>query len=241
MTATLKERISKMTEQERKERWSKPGDKNPNWRGGTTFCECGNRINSDANCCAECFDTSGEKNSFYGKHHTQKTIEKLRQASLGRKLSPDTIKKCKQASINFYNSDEGMQYRKLQSQQMSGENHFLYGIGHSQQSKSKISKTKMKNINNMTISDRYYWNKMRKVRIVRINQNYYFSLQCAMKFYNKSIASLRFRCESSDEKWKDYEFIHISKFSSEEDEKMIQNLIRTNQTAIGADNTGPLS
>lgn len=240
ITASVRERISKMSEEERKRIWSHPGNKNPNWRGGTTFCECGNRISSDAQCCAECFDNTGQKNPFYGKHHTQDTIEKLREISSGRRLTPQSIEKCQKASIDFYNSPEGLEYRKVQSEQMRGEKHFLYGIGHAEGSKLKMSKTKKENINNMTIRERYYWNKMRKVRIVRIENKYYFSLQHAMKYYNKSTTSLRFRCDSLDEKWKDFEFIDINAFSKERDETMIQNLINTHQTAIGADNTAPL-
>lgn len=35
----------------------------------------------------------GERNSFYGKHHSEETIEKLRKASTGKKYSEETRKK----------------------------------------------------------------------------------------------------------------------------------------------------
>ena len=58
-------------------RGSVVGDKNPNWKGGKTFCKCGKRINSNTKVCMECTDRKGEKNSFYNKKHTQETKDKL--------------------------------------------------------------------------------------------------------------------------------------------------------------------
>jgi len=49
------------------------GDGNPNWRNGSTFCICGNRIGSSNNVCTSCLDRTGKNNSFYGKKHSEKT------------------------------------------------------------------------------------------------------------------------------------------------------------------------
>ena len=84
MTETLREQVSKMSEQERKERWGRPMDKNPNWKGGQTICECGARISSINQTCSECRSRSGQQNPFYGKHHSQKTITNLSDKMKGR-------------------------------------------------------------------------------------------------------------------------------------------------------------
>lgn len=78
-----------------KENWQNPsyrakqikrltGEGNPNWKGGQTFCDCGARINSNTLKCYHCVDKSGEKNSFFGKHHSEKTKQLLRQKMKGR-------------------------------------------------------------------------------------------------------------------------------------------------------------
>jgi group I intron endonuclease len=59
------------------------GDKNPNWKGGKTFCGCGTRINSNSISCIKCADKTGINNSFYNKTHTKKTKEKIRKARIG--------------------------------------------------------------------------------------------------------------------------------------------------------------
>ena len=90
-----------------------------------------------------------------------------------------------------------------------------------------MSKTKTEKLNKMSIEERYKWNKMRKVRMVRIHTSYYISLAEAMKQYSKSHASLRFRCESKDIKWKNYEFINITNYTDKQDVDMINKLTDT--------------
>ena len=43
----------------------------------------------------------GEKNGFYGKHHTQETIKKNRLAHLGKIISEQTILKLKRKSFGY--------------------------------------------------------------------------------------------------------------------------------------------
>jgi group I intron endonuclease len=72
MTLTLRDRISQMSETERKLKWSRPGNKNPNWQGGVSayHCvECGNDISYGRTRCMEC-SKNGKQNPMYGKHHT---------------------------------------------------------------------------------------------------------------------------------------------------------------------------
>jgi group I intron endonuclease len=88
ITESLRARIAEMTEVERKRIWSHPGKTNFNWKGGLTFCECGNRISSNALTCAECRDRTGILNPFYGKTHSLKTRNHLRKINKG-KLPPN--------------------------------------------------------------------------------------------------------------------------------------------------------
>jgi group I intron endonuclease len=60
------------------------GENNPNWKGGLTFCKCGNRINSNSITCSKCQDKTGENNPFYGRKHSQESKEKMRLASLNK-------------------------------------------------------------------------------------------------------------------------------------------------------------
>jgi group I intron endonuclease len=81
---TILERNIKMTSKERKEKWSKPGKLNPNWRGGKTLFKCPicgrviKKHNKNQLSCAKCRVRSGNKNPFYGKTHSKETKKKLK-------------------------------------------------------------------------------------------------------------------------------------------------------------------
>jgi group I intron endonuclease len=60
------------------------GNKNPNWRGGKTFCECGNRIGSSAKICIDCQDRSGDNNPFFNKTHSDETKNLLSELRKGK-------------------------------------------------------------------------------------------------------------------------------------------------------------
>ena len=83
---SMKERISKMTEQERKEKLGHPGDKNPNWQGGISkyYCvDCGIEIYYGSNRCMDC-SKKGTQNPFYGKHHSEESKRKSSLKMKGR-------------------------------------------------------------------------------------------------------------------------------------------------------------
>ena len=86
---TLKLKYSLMSEQERKEKYGRPLESNPNWKNGIylekTTCECGNKKSYSAKVCGKCYDKTGKNNPFFGKEHSQQTKEKLSKASMGRK------------------------------------------------------------------------------------------------------------------------------------------------------------
>lgn len=85
ITKAVRERIISMTDIERKEKFSKPMDTNPNWKGGSSFknCECGEKINPTNKTCIKCRDKSGKNNPFYGKTHTNETKLKLSKKRIG--------------------------------------------------------------------------------------------------------------------------------------------------------------
>ena len=232
ITKSIRDRNARMTDQDKLEKWSRPGEKNPNWKGGISikYCkDCGDEIDYGSLRCMAC-SKIGSQNPFYGKSHTEETKTLLSQLHTGKIMSSETKEKCKQASINFYNSEDGIRYKEEFSKRISGKNHPLYGIGHTEESCKKISKSKIDKLANMSIEERYRWNKMRKVRVVRIKTDYYFSLTEALLFYIKSAMSLRFRCCSVDKKWDDYEFIDIRTYNESQDNEMINKIKNTSIT-----------
>lgn len=61
------------------------GEQNPNWRGGVTYvyCECGKKIGYGHTHCNKCRPRSETNNPFYGKQHSEKTKNNLRENKLG--------------------------------------------------------------------------------------------------------------------------------------------------------------
>lgn len=59
-------------------------DLNPNWKGGKTFCKCGNRKENTAKTCISCQNRSGENNSFFNKKHSEETKKILSELRKGK-------------------------------------------------------------------------------------------------------------------------------------------------------------
>ena len=59
------------------------GSNNPNWKGGVTNekCLCGNKKSFGRKTCMSCRDVNGIKNPFFGKKHSEKTLNILREKS----------------------------------------------------------------------------------------------------------------------------------------------------------------
>ncbi len=85
MTESVKRRYNLMTDEEKKEKHSKPMETNPNWKGGTSFkyCECGVKISPINNSCINCRDKSGVNNPFFGKQHAEETKKRLSEKRKG--------------------------------------------------------------------------------------------------------------------------------------------------------------
>ena len=92
MTETIKKRYDSMSDEEKKEKHSRPKEKNPNWKGGVSvkYCECGKEIAPINSTCVECRDRFGENNPFYGKTHSEETKKILSEKRKGKK--PSNIK-----------------------------------------------------------------------------------------------------------------------------------------------------
>ena len=65
----------------------KYGKDNPNWKGGISkkYCKCGNRMALTAATCMSCRDRTGKNNPFYGKKHSQESIEKTKKINAERR------------------------------------------------------------------------------------------------------------------------------------------------------------
>ncbi len=75
---TLNKRYCLMTETEKKEKFSKPMSKNPNWKGGKkTYCNCGSEMKAKSKTCGKCRPRCGEKNPFFNKKHSEDFKKKL--------------------------------------------------------------------------------------------------------------------------------------------------------------------
>lgn len=76
-----------LSDEEKKERFSKPLDKNPNWRGGSSFiyCKCGKRIGYGHTHCNKCRPRNKENNPFFGKTHSEELRKKLSEKMKGSK------------------------------------------------------------------------------------------------------------------------------------------------------------
>lgn len=81
----LVKHYSNLTECERKEKYGKKGNENPNWCGGRKKCVCGKEINKENITCSKCRERGGNNNPFYGKTHTDEVRCKISEANKGRK------------------------------------------------------------------------------------------------------------------------------------------------------------
>jgi len=77
--------------------------------------------------------TSGEKNHFYGKKHTEESLEKMKKAQLGKKQSEETKAKRSESLKKFYEDKEDF---------VPG----FAGKKHSEETKAKMRETRKKQV-----------------------------------------------------------------------------------------------
>lgn len=89
------------------------------------------------------FGMKGELNPFYGKTHSEETIELFRKNATGREFSEETRKKISIATTGENNPMFGKKHseesKKLMREISSGEKHPGYGIPRSEETKRRIS------------------------------------------------------------------------------------------------------
>lgn len=160
----------------------------------------------------------GEGNPFYGKKHSKETKEKLRIKNTGKKYSAEHVKAMSKNMEDFYNSEKGQARKKEQSKQMSGANHFLYGVGHTKESREKMSQSTIENWKNMTKED---FLKLPRIKIIKIESKLYLGAKLAARYLQLSTCALSFRCKSINPKWKDFQIVEKVNLTPEQ----IDNLI----------------
>jgi hypothetical protein len=106
---TVRNNIASMTEEDRKKKWGREGEANGRWKDGASMkvtcpvCNV-NKKSAGAKTCMGCqtYDRKGEKNSFYGKSHSEETLVILRNnESWVKGLKPEEIPYTKQYEITY--------------------------------------------------------------------------------------------------------------------------------------------
>lgn len=85
---TIKNNLSKLTKEERSQKYGKFGERNGNFNPNkvVNYCPiCGKVIGNDNKTCNEHRNRFGSNNPFYGKHHSDKTKSILKNNMLGKK------------------------------------------------------------------------------------------------------------------------------------------------------------
>jgi len=91
---TINSNIHLMSEEERKEKWGRNGENNPNWRGGVSvkYCKCGKEIQSINKTCSECRDWCGKNNPFYNKKHGKEIRRTMSEQRKGKYFGNQNIR-----------------------------------------------------------------------------------------------------------------------------------------------------
>jgi group I intron endonuclease len=172
MTKSIIKRYANMTEDQKLLHSEKvKGENNPNWKGGKTHIKCPlceKLIIKNKKTCINCRNYKAENNPFYGKKHSNKTKNKIRESRKNIIVSQETKEKCSKVSRDFYNSQKGQEYKEKLSQKMKGEKHFLYGIGHTEETKNKIRLKSLERHKNKTKEDLLCSN---NIKIIRFRLN----------------------------------------------------------------------
>ena len=84
----------------------------------------------------------GERNAFYGKKHTEESLEKMREKQSGKKISEETKQKIKESTTgdknHFYGKTHTNEVKNLISKLSSGKNNSFYGKKHTEETLQKM-------------------------------------------------------------------------------------------------------
>jgi len=82
---------------------------------------------------------AGERNGFYGKHHTDETKERIRQANLGNQITEEQRNKIRISKLGKKRTAEQKEaISKGRKGKTVGENNGMYGRKHSEETRAKI-------------------------------------------------------------------------------------------------------
>jgi group I intron endonuclease len=104
--------------EERKQKLSKPMEKNPNWKGGLSMCyckTCGIKVSQNAQYCKDhiVYDRAKEKNAFYNKTHSDEVKKLISEKNKGRK--PPNMKKVMIDNIVYESLSEASRHLSIPS------------------------------------------------------------------------------------------------------------------------------
>jgi hypothetical protein len=92
----------------------------------------------------------GEKNSFYGKKHTEESLKKMREKQSGKKLSEETKQKIKESTTGEKNGFYGKKHTKevkdkIKEHHKNNQNYAFHGKTHTEKRNKQLSiKNKVK-------------------------------------------------------------------------------------------------
>lgn len=161
---------------------------------------------------------TGSGNPFYGKQHSEETKQKIREKNSGRQHTEEAKKKISKASKQFYKSEAGQKFKQDLSSRVSGENHFLYGVGHTDDSKKKMEESHRRKWEQMTKED---FLQLQYIKIIRANEHFYLGLNLAAKKLGLSACALTYRCKSNKHKWDGFQFINRGDLQDEQIDRLI--------------------
>ena len=82
---------------------------------------------------------AGERNGFYGKHHTDETKERIRQANLGNQITEEQRNKIRISKLGKKRTAEQKEaISKGRKGKTVGENNGMHGRKHSEETRAKI-------------------------------------------------------------------------------------------------------
>lgn len=86
ISKTLKLNNSKLSIEERKTKFGKPGELNGMFKNALKYyCKCGKTISKKAKSCNKCRDRSGKNNPFFNKKHSEESLTLMSAGSKGLK------------------------------------------------------------------------------------------------------------------------------------------------------------
>lgn len=95
-------------------------------------------------------DVMGEKNPFYGKHHSEDSLKKMHRSHRSTPKSEETKRKMSEAQRgekgNMYHKVHSGETKRKMSEAQCGEKNPFYGKHHSEETCIKISRSKMSGV-----------------------------------------------------------------------------------------------